>query len=75
MNIWDTIRDTCLSENDQDKRFNELSDETKELVCKLYRLNKEDLEDDVLNEFGIIAVKDKIDLLVMLFGEKNLKWG
>lgn len=72
MNIWDQICDTLKSEEDQDKRFNELSSETKDLVRKMYLLNKEDIEDDVLNETGVYAAEYVMETLARLFGEKNL---
>ena len=72
MNICDQICDTLKSEEDQDKRFNELSSETKDLIRKMYLLEKEDIEDDVLTEAGVYAAEYAMETLARLFGEKNL---
>ena len=72
MNIWDQICDTLKSEVDQDKRFNELSSETKDLVKKMYLIEKQELEDDVLDEIGVECAEYAMLTLARLFGEKNL---
>ena len=73
MRDWADICDTMSSEIDQDKRFNELSDETKELVRDLYQLNQQYIDDDVLTDVGVECAKEEMRTFEMLFGEKNLK--
>lgn len=73
MRCWADICDTMSSEIDQDKRFNELSDETKELVRDLYQMEQQDIDDDILTDEGVSGAKDVMRVLDMLFGEKNLK--
>lgn len=72
MNIYDQICATCFSEVDQDKRFNELSSETKDLVKKMYLIEKQELEDNMLDKIGAYAAEYAMVLLTRLFGEKNL---
>lgn len=72
MNIYDQICATCFSEVDQDKRFNELSSETKDLVKKMYMLEKQELEDDILTKSGAECAEYAMETLARLFGEKNL---
>lgn len=73
MRCWADICDTMTSEVDQDKRFNELSDETKELVRDLYRMEQEDIDNDILTDEGVSGAQDIMRAFEMLFGEKNLK--
>ena len=73
MRDWADICDTMTSEIDQDKRFNELSDETKELVRDLYQLEQQYIDEDVLTDIGVEGAKDVMRAFEMLFGEKNLK--
>lgn len=72
MNIYDQICATCNSEVDQDKRFNELSPETKDLVKRMYLIEKQELEDGILDEIGIECAEYAMVTLARLFGEKNL---
>ena len=73
MRYWADICDTMSSEIDQDKRFNELSDETKELARDLYRMEQEDIDNDILTDEGVSGAQDIMRAFEMLFGEKNLK--
>ena len=73
MRYWAEICDTMSSEIDQDRRFNELSDETRELVRDMYQLEQQDIDDDILTDVGVEGAKDVMRVLDMLFGEKNLK--
>lgn len=70
--IWDEIRSSILSDTAKTKRFNELPDETKDLVRKLYMIEKIDFESDYLTPEGISNAEGAMDALSMLFGEENL---
>lgn len=70
--IWDEVRGSILSETARNKRFNELSDETKDLVRKLYMIEKLDYEGDYLTPEGISNAEGAMNILSDLFGEDNL---
>ena len=73
-NICKRTRKTCESKKDQDRRFAELSDKTKDLVRDLYKIEISVIDEEDQYEDSVVAASEgAIDLLETLFGKKNLE--